>query len=246
MKLDSVYANVHDIEKVLYQLRLKTRLKQQFQYMFHETVGAEYPVASVRLGQQTIELIGRVHNAQPIGGVIRRVECEADLSETFTLDLAPGSRLVIHPGSAPGIKLIEIHSPVEKRDRACMLKMCDADAQPTETGLMQDTTEIRLIRTGGVVPSSKPTLTFAGWNRMSVRTSSLKMAWRNLTMGGLRPLMPPFQVMPGRSMAMVQTPSGLILQLTEQRNFTMLPALYWRGFLSRLSGKPIEFHQRQL
>jgi hypothetical protein len=56
----------------------------------------------------------------------------------------------------------------------------------------------------------------------------------------------PFQVMPGLKEGMVYTPSGLILQVTEERLVRMMPVIAWHWFRSRLSSRPMSFRAKYI
>jgi hypothetical protein len=50
--------------------------------------------------------------------------------------------------------------------------------------------------------------------------------------------------MPGLKEGMVYTPSGLILQVTEERLVRMMSVIAWHCVRSRLSGRPMSFRAK--
>jgi len=244
VEIDSVFVNVPDVDAALDHIRFRLGLKAFLKFDLIEADGVEIPIAIVMIGNNSLEIIGRVEGNRPEAGVISQVEINAPVNDKVCFALTPGAELICYPSSKPGIRSIEILTTMPGEDEAALVEFSGGVGKQSGDALEIGEVSIHLVTVEADRPAENPGLAFPGWHRLSVKVSSAVEFYNRLTESGLLPLKKPFQVMPGLKEAMVYTPSGLILQVTEERLVRMMPVMAWHWARSRLSGRPMSFRTK--
>lgn len=242
LKISAVFANVPDLDAVLSVLYTRLKLAPFLRFDLEESEG-ETSVALIRIGEQTLELLGRVQGERPESGVIRCVEIETPGAEQTEIDLAPDTMLRCLPGEHAQIRAIEVLTSLPKEDAAAFIDYTGATMDDPEKPLNVSGIPIRLIETEGIPPEESPGLFFPGWHRLGVQVSSVNESYDAMAASGssLQSLVEPFQVMPGLKEAMLALPSHLILQITEESFLKMTPAIAVEWVKSKFSGHRMRF-----
>ncbi|MEM2107098.1 MAG: hypothetical protein QXV46_04720 [Candidatus Bathyarchaeia archaeon] len=132
-----------------------------------------------------------------------------------------------------------ISQAVERR--GVLLEQLGAMSTKIKGRVRLGSVELRLVAADTAPSQQVPSLHFRSWHRFSVRVPSVAIVHRQLIDSGLGSLRKPFQVMPGLSESMVTLPSGVILQLTQQELWKMIPMLAVKWTKSRLLQRSMRF-----
>jgi len=240
LRIDSLIANVPDIQVALREFASRIGLRPFLRFDLAEPQTL-VPVAILNVGTISFELLGYLEGERPQSGVLSSVEIDAPIHEEMTFSPAPEMNIVCHPAKTPRVRSVEIvsHKPFE--DERALLEQLGATRTETKGRVKLGSVEVRLVA-ADIVPSQQlPSLHFRGWHRVSVGVPSVTIVHRQLMDSGFRALQNPFQVTPGLSESMVTLPSGVILQLTEQELWKMIPVLAVEWMKSRLFGRSMRF-----
>lgn len=242
LKFTTLFANVPDLDAALSELYTRFKLTPFLRFDLDEPEGIT-PVALLRMGGHTLELLGRVEGERPETGIIRCAEIEAPVQGKIESELIPGMKLICFPGTTPRLRAIEVLTAMPKEDAAAFIDYTGATMHEPDSPLDLSGVLVRLISTGGLPDEETPNLFFPGWHRFSVRVPSVIEAYDSMTSSGssLRSLVEPFQVLPGMKEAMLSFPSQLIFQITEESILKMTPSLALEWVKSKFSGHRIRF-----
>ncbi|GAK59423.1 hypothetical protein U27_06407 [Candidatus Vecturithrix granuli] len=245
LKISTVCANIPDLDAVLSVLYTRLKLAPFLRFDLEATEGVT-PVAFIRIGEHTMELLGRIKGERPQSGVIHCVEIEAPGQEKTEIELAPETILRCCPGEQIRLRAIEIMTSLPKEDAAAFIDYTGATMAGPENSLDLCGIAIRLVETEGIPPKELPGLFFPGWHRLSVHVPSVSESYETMSASGssLESLVEPFQVMPGHKEAMLSLPSHVILQLTEESFLKMTPSLAVEWVKSKFSGHRMRFNTR--
>lgn len=222
------------------------------------------PIALIPLGDQTLELLGGA--TEPGSGgtrieeVVVSVPLEADAE--VAVELAAGIVLRCLPGTSKGIRRVSILSPDVGTDRRLLAEILadgdPADGDPadgTGTGngggaepLHSGGAEI-VLREGAAeqgAPAGETPLHAEGWHRLSFGCDDLPRSHDRLLGAGLLEVLAPFRVMPGLQESMLRTPSGLLVQLTQEQLWKMLPAMVGPWIAAKVSRRKMRFRVQPL
>lgn len=247
LQFSAVFANVQDLDAVLAELYSQFTLTPFLRFDLEES-GETTPIALVRIGDQMLELLGRVEGNRPESGAIHAVEIEAPVSEKVEHELAPGMKIVAFPGDTPHIKAVEILTSLPKEDAAALIDYTGATrAEPTQP-LELSGTAIRLKDVAGLPDQATPGLFFPGWHRFSVSVNSVTESYDFMAASdsSLQKIVEPFQVMPGLKEAMLALPSHVILQITEQSRVKMTPAIALEWLKAKFARQHIHFTSKKI
>ena len=245
MEIDSLMANVPDLDLVLAELSSRTRLRPFLRFQLVET-GRSMPVALLNVGETSIELLGRVEGNRPEDGTISKVEIGIPVQQADEFEIASGMRLACVPAPKPHLRSVEILTQTPERDEAALVGCLGATTVEKERSLSLGPTTIRLVRAAGHHVQEEPGLAYPGWHRMGVKVASVSEAHKRMIDWGLRTLVEPYQVMPGLAESMLLLPSGLIVQPTEEHLWKMMPVLALEWMRSKISGRPITFKTKRI
>ncbi len=242
---NTLFANVPDLDAVLSELYTKLGLKVFLRFELDAPEGIT-PIALLKIGEHTLELLGRTEGERPKNGIIQRVELETSIREKSKLEPVPGMKIVARPGNNPGIRSIEVFTTMPKEDTAVFVDYIGATKDSPDRPLDLGGVSMKLIAAEGYPSESVPNLFFPGWHRFSVQVPSVTNAYDIMAASGssLSGLVEPFQVTPGLKEAMLLSPSGLILQISEESLLKMTPSLALEWVRSKFSGHAIRFKTR--
>jgi hypothetical protein len=238
LKFATLSANVPDLDVVLGQLYSHFKLAPFLRCDLEEPEEGITPIALIRIGEHTLELLGRVEAERPKTGVICCAEIEAPVTEKMELEPAPGMKILCYPGEPSRIKAIEILTSMPKEDAAAFIDHTGATMSEPGSPLDLNGVTVRLVKTDGLPSEEPPELFFPGWHRLSMQVSSVTESYDSMAASGsnLRGLLEPFQIMPGIKEAMLSFPSHLILQITEESRLKMTPSLTLEWVKAKFSG----------
>lgn len=236
-KLDSIIANVYDLDKVLRVLEINLNLKPFFKNTILLGTKKTTRMALVSLINGDFEFIECAETAYPeqmsrISEV--HIECPTVTKETC---IALEDRLILHavPGKKPTITKIITLSNDPAADSDVLLNFCDnCSEHPLPDGGKEFNIErihIHFLQKPSSTistPTPKGLSTFHGWRRFSLSVNKLQLAVALLERAGAVTVIPIFQVMPGLQEAMMRLPSGLIVQPVEQKLLRMMPGFLWQ------------------
>ena len=247
LKLTTLFANVPDLDVVLGELFTKLGLRPFLRFELDSTEGIT-PIALLNIGEQSLELLGRSEGERPDSGVVTCVELEVPIQERLELEPAPGMKIHCHPGATPGIRSVEVLSSMPKEDAAVFIDYTGAAMDEPERPLKMGNVTVRLIAAESLPSDLPPDLFFPGWHRLGVQVPSVSDSYEMMASSGssLTGLVEPFQVMPGLKEAMLLSPSGLILQITEESLLKMSPALAVEWVHSKFSGHRMRFKTKEM
>lgn len=242
LKISTIFANVPDLDAVLSVLYTRLKLAPFLRFDLEDAEGS-IPVALIRIGEQTLELLGRVTGERPESGVIHCVELGAPVSEKTEIDLAPETMLRCFPGERFQLRAIEVMTSMPKEDAAAFIDYTGATIADPGSPLDLGGIALRLIDTAGIPLKESPGLFFPGWHRLGVHVASVNESYDLMAASGssLQSLVEPFQVMPGLKEAMLSLPSRLILQITEESFLKMTPSIAVEWVKSKFSGHRMRF-----
>jgi hypothetical protein len=245
MEIDSLMANVPDLDFVLVELSSRMRLRPFLRFQLVET-GRSIPVALLNVGETSIELLGRVEGNRPEAGTIDKVEIGIPVQQADEFEIASGMRLACVPAPKPHLRSVEILTQTPERDEAALVGCLGATAVEKERTVDLGGTTVRLVRVARHHVDEEPGLAYPGWHRMGVKVASVSEAHKCMIEWGLRTLVEPYQVMPGLTESMMLLPSGLIVQPTEEHLWKMMPILALEWMRSKISGRPIMFKTKRI
>lgn len=245
MKLDSVYINVHNIEEALQRVKSQLGLKPFLRFELVEPAGVT-PIALIQLGEHTLELLGSARGERPTGTIIQRVEIALPIASPLQCELMPDSELIAYPSTQAGIRSVEVLTPRLQEDSQVLTELFGAKKSSTPSSFDLSGVQIILTPRESTVSKELPSTAFPGWHRLSFQVSSVRQAYTHLIANGLCSLGGPMSVLPGFNEAMIVTVSGLILQVTEQHLWKMLPILAVHSIKSALTKRPIQFRVSDL
>lgn len=247
LKFATLFANVPDLDAVLSELYSRFRLAPFLRFDLEESEEIT-PIALIRLGEYTLELLGRVEGERPKTGVIRCAEIEAPIKEKMEVELAPEMKILCYPSEKPRIRTIEILTSMPKEDAAAFIDHTGATMAEPGSPLDLSGVAIRLVEAEGLPSGKTPGLFFPGWHRLSVHVSSVTESYNSMAASGssLQSLLEPLQVMPGLKEAMLSFPSKLILQITEESLLKMTPSLALEWVKAKFSGHRMRFKTKEL
>lgn len=248
LMLDTLFANVPDLDAVLSDLYTKLQLRPFLRFELDAPEGIT-PIALLRLGEHhTLELLGRTEGERPQSGIISDVEIEAPVEETIEIEPVSGMKIRCQPGSTPGIRSVEVLTTMPKEDAAVFIEHTGATMKDPDSPLDLGGVSVQLTTIEGLPSEEAPGLFFPGWHRLSVRVPSVTAAYEMMAASGssLRSLVLPFQAMPGLREAMLLLPSDLILQITEESLLKMTPSLALEWVKSKFSGHRIRFKTKDM
>ena len=242
LQFTTVFANVPDVDAVLSQLYTKLGLRAFLRFEL-DASDRVTPIALVKLGEHTLELLGRVAGERPQNGVIQCVEFEAPVQQMVELEPSPGMKIRCYPGEQQGIRSVEVLTPMLKEDIAVFIDYTGATMENPDSPLLLEGGCIRFIEAEGFPVNQMPGLFFPGWHRLGVQVASVAETYDMMTASGssLAGLVEPFQVMPGLKEAMLVSPSGLILQITEESLLKMTPSIALEWVRAKFSGHAMRF-----
>ncbi|MBS7622189.1 hypothetical protein KEJ39_00735 [Candidatus Bathyarchaeota archaeon] len=240
MEIDSLIANVPDIEAALRELASRIGLRPFLRFDLAEAQ-TSIPVALLNVGKVSLELLGHVEGERPESGVLSSVEIDAPGLDEMTFNPAPEMNIVCHPAKTPRVRSVQITSLRPSEDERLLLEQLGAVSTEAKGRVKLGSVELRLVAADPTPRQQLPSLHFRGWHRFSVKVPSVTIVHRQLIYSGLGSLRKPFRVMPGLSESMVTLPSGAILQLTQQELWKMMPMLAVEWTKSRLLQRPMRF-----
>jgi hypothetical protein len=120
MEIDSVFVNVPDVNAALNQIQSRLGFKAFLRFDLIETDGGKTPIAIVMIGNNSLEIVGRIEGNRPEAGVISQVEINALVKDMACFALTPGAELICYPSSKPGIKSIKILTTKPREDTAAL------------------------------------------------------------------------------------------------------------------------------
>lgn len=242
LKLNTVSANVPDLDAVLGELYTKIGLKAFLRFDLDLPQGIT-PVALLKVGEHTLELLGRVVGERSVSGVIQCVEIEADVNDEITFEPAPGMMIRCRSGKTPGIHTAEILTTRPKEDAALFIDYAGAFMNGPGRPVTMEGGTIRFVTAEGSPSEQPPGLFFPGWHRLGFHVSSVTDTYDMMAASGssLSGLVEPFQVMPGLKEAMLLFPSGIIIQIIEESFVKMTPSLTLEWVRSKILGHQMRF-----
>jgi hypothetical protein len=248
IEVDSIAANVHDLDGVLAAVHELAGLKPFLRFELELAHGA-VRVAQVMCGDVSLEFLEQAHGQHPDGaGRIRRVVVEVPGREPQERALEPGMWLVIRPGSQRRVAEIEIESSKVTEDMAVLRSGCGAAEAPASGGadraLKLGNVDLRFFPLANTTAPREivdPGQRLPGWHRIGLAYKRLEEGTAVLVQAGARLEEPPYQVLPGLREAMLRLPSSLMVQPVEQKLWKMLPVVGVRALACKLTGKPLRF-----
>jgi len=171
MEIDSLMANVPDLDFVLAELRSRMSLRPFLRFELVET-GRSIPVALLNVGETSIELLGRVEGNRPEDGTIDKVEIGIPVQQADEFEIASGMKLASVPTLKPHLRSVEILTQTPDRDEAALVGCLGATTVEKERSLNLGPTTIRLVRAAGRHMQEEPGLAYPGWHRIGVRRTS--------------------------------------------------------------------------
>lgn len=242
LQLDTVFANVSDLDAVLCELYTKLQLRPFLRFEFDSSEGV-IPIALIRLGKHTLELVGRTAGERPESGIIHSVEIEAPVENDVKIEPEPGMKLVCHPGSTFRIRSLKMLTSLPQEETTAFIESTGATMQDPGSPLELNGVHLHFVAKEGLPSEKAPGFFFPGWHRLSVRVSSVTDTYEMMAArdSHLRSFIRPFQVMPGLREAMLLSSSGLMVQITEGSLLNMTPALTLEWVRSKFSEYAIRF-----
>jgi hypothetical protein len=231
--IDTLFVNAADVERVSAGVKDHLGLAPFLSFELIVRDGAPVPIIIFQLDGGALEILGRAEGPRPASGVISCVEMEAPISGRVEIELAPNAPLVCHPGPKPRFRAVHVETHRSEEEA----RLLGATAQ--DGHLWLGDVELRLNEHPGA--DTVPTPHFPGWHRLSSNVKDLGRANHDLLASGFQVLVPPFRVLPGLDEAMLHTPSGLIVQITRERLWRMLPAIAREWLTARLAHRPMRF-----
>ena len=236
-KLDSIIANVYDLDQVLMVLREKLLLKPFLTNTITLNSGKKARMALINVGNADLEFIECAESPLPSHmSRIKEVHLQLpNIQEANILELEKGLEIWTAPGKKSAIHTIICESTCPEKDVEVLLYSCDnCYEHPLPHGgrnFIFDDTNIQLLEKailGNNIPKPKDLSTIHGWRRFSLHFKQLEEAVNLLKSSGAVVVVPIFQVMPGLREAMMSLPSGLIVQPVEQKLLRMMPTFFWQ------------------
>jgi hypothetical protein len=249
--LDSVAANVYNLPRVLAAVRELTGLQPFLRFELELTHGV-VPVAQVMCGDVTLEFLEHARGQYPAGASrIRCVLLHVPGRDPGEREMEPGLWLAVQPGPKPRLAEIQVQSNSVDEDVAVLRAGCGAGLRPTQddgawTVELGDTLLRFSSRAGTGSPRrvAGPGQRLPGWHRIGLACQRLEDAVSALVQAGAQVEVPPYQVLPGLREAMLRVPSGLVVQLVEQKLWQMLPVVGVLALMAKLAGQPLRFKTR--
>ena len=247
LRFDSVAGNVVDLEAALKTLRAATGLEP---FLRFELVDDDktVPVALVKVGDASLELLGHVSPTDHAGAArITGVRLSVKGIEATTVELGAGCTLEVQPGPEKRVAGISVESATADSDADLLTRVCRSQGVASDDSRVSciDGVEIRF---SDRAPARSTTETetaegeyFAGWHRLGLTCSDLESTLTRLEGLGLAPMVPAYNVLPGLDEALLQLPSGLVIQPVRQRLWKMLPVIGSKKIVAALTHRPIRF-----
>lgn len=236
-KLDSVIANVYNLDQVLAVLKERLNLSPFLTNTITIEQDKKVRMALVSLSNgdfEFIECAEQPRPAQMCAFTEIHIECPMVQEETC-IELEEGLSVWAFPGAKPMITMITAHSTQPAADTEVLLHFCDNSC---EHPLPDDGKEFVIegikihFISQGTVGNPSPLLedfsSIHGWHRFSLKVHQLEPAVDLLEKAGARTIVPIFAVMPGLREAILTLPSGLIIQPVEQKLLKMMPHFLWQ------------------
>ncbi len=250
MHLDTVGGNVHNLNSVLADLQSMTGLKPFIRFELTLPHGP-VRVALVQCADVSLEFFEHADGARPANlAYVHRVVLELPDREPAECVLEPGLSVAVRPGSRRRVAEVELYSGRVQEDITVLQNCCGAepgdDAGSVRFGGV--VLRFRPLDVSGGIPDSgaiDPGLRLPGWHRLMLAGEPVLAAAPRLA-SHLDVLLPPFLVMPGLREAMFTMPSGLVLQITEQQLWKMLPVFLAHKVIGALRDRPVRLKDRPL
>jgi hypothetical protein len=233
--IDTLFLNTADVERAVASVKQHLGLAPFLSFELIVRNGSSVPISIFQLEGGSLEILGRAEGARPASGVISFVEMATPIAGRVEIELAPNAPLVCHPGPKPRFHVVHVETHRSEEDARLL-------GARTQDGQMRlGDVELRLIDRPGA--DTVPTPYFPGWHRLSSKVQDLDRSKQDLLASGFEVLVPSFRVMPGLDEAMLHTPSGLIVQITRERLWRMLPSIAREWLTARLAHRPMRFSE---
>lgn len=250
MNLDTVGGNVRSLDDVLAEVEAMTGLKAFIRFELLLPHGP-VRVALVQCGAVSLEFFEHAAGVRPAGlAYISRVVLEVPHVASVERELEPDLVLAVRSGPRRRMVEVELCSGRLQEDLGALMTCCGATpGDGADVVRLGDVTlRFHPLDVCGDVPDPgqvDPGLRLPGWHRLMLSGEPVLQATPRLAQR-LEVLLPPFLVMPGLREAMFVMPSGLVLQITEQQLWKMMPVFLAHKLIGALRGRPVRMKDRPL
>ena len=236
-KIDSVIANVYDLDRVLLTLKEELNLTPFFKDTINLQEQGQVRMALVSLKNCDLEFIECAKIPHPMGmSQITHITIEHPaISEETVLALEEDLPLHITHGKQPRLTCIQTDSTTPEKDASLLLNCCNesrVDRLPDD-GRAFSLNEIAIHflhkpTSSEELPAPEDLSSIHGWRRVAFGVKHIEKAVTILEKAGAETVVPIFQVMPGLREAMLCLPSGIVIQPVEQKVLKMMPLFLWK------------------
>ena len=233
IKIDSLIANVRELEPVLGILKNELGLKPFINR--HVPIDGEMvPMALISVGAVTLEFLEYARTeALPELTSIQNIVLGLPLGQSRKIFLEPGLTMSVIPAASPCLQSVEICSRDMQADLHILQKLGSQTLNDPRCLVLGETELLFSVHPKQTEPEEVSFETLArqtGWRRFSLQGPPIRELVEFLQKNGCQKVKDVFEVIPGLQEAFLKTPSGLILQPVEQNLWKLIPA----SFLEKL------------
>ncbi|MEM2941919.1 MAG: hypothetical protein QXT81_00630 [Candidatus Bathyarchaeia archaeon] len=131
MEIDSLIANVRDIETALRELASRIGLRPFLRFDLTEAQ-TSIPAALLNVGKVSLELLGHVEGERLESGVLSSVEIDGPELDEIPFSPAPEMNIVCHPAETPRVRSVQIMSLRPLEDERLLLEQLGAVSTETK------------------------------------------------------------------------------------------------------------------